>query len=42
MKPKGDGATIMVSGVSVAYHGWMGLEVILSPKVMAHGSMTIS
>ena len=31
MKPKGDGATIMVSGVSVACHGWMGLEVI-EPK----------
>ena len=36
VKPKGDGATIMVSGVSVACHGWMGLEVILSPTVMAH------
>ena len=31
MKPKGDGATIMVSGVSVACHSWMGLEVI-EPK----------
>ena len=31
LKPKGDGATIMISGVSVACHGWMGLEVI-EPK----------
>ena len=29
LKPKGDdGATIMVSGVSVACHGWLGLETI--------------
>ena len=31
MKPKGDGATIMVSGVSVPCHGWLGLETI-EPK----------
>ena len=31
MKPKGDGATIMVSGVSVACHGWIGLEIV-EPK----------
>ena len=31
LKPKGDGATIMVSGVSVACHGWLGLETI-EPK----------
>ena len=31
MKPKGDGATIMVSGVSVACHGWIVLEII-EPK----------
>ena len=28
MKPKGDGATIMVSGVLVACHGWMGFEMV--------------
>ena len=27
LKPKGDGATIMVSAVSVPCHGWLGLEV---------------
>ena len=31
LKPKGDGATIMVSGISVPCHGWLGLEV-LEPK----------
>ena len=31
MKPKGDGTTIMVSGVSVSCHGWLGLETI-EPK----------
>ena len=31
LKPRGDGATIMVSGVSVACHGWLGLETI-EPK----------
>ena len=31
MKPKGDGTTIMVSGVSVPCHGWLGLETI-EPK----------
>ena len=31
MKPKGDGATIMVSGVSVPCQGWLGLETI-EPK----------
>ena len=27
LKPKGDGSTIMVSGVSVPCHGWLGLTV---------------
>ena len=31
LKPKGDGATIMISGVSVSRNGWMGLESI-EPK----------
>lgn len=31
LKPKGDGATTMVSGVSVGCHGWLGLETI-EPK----------
>ena len=26
LKPKGDGATIMISGVSVPCHGWLGLQ----------------
>ena len=31
LKQKGDGATIMISGVSFSCHGWMGLEII-EPK----------
>ena len=31
LKPKGEGTSIMVSGVSVACHGWLGLETI-EPK----------
>ena len=31
MEHKGDGATIMASGVSVPCHGWFGLETI-EPK----------
>ena len=43
LKPKGDdGATIMVSGVSVACHGWLGLETQLKPKLMAPGIMSVS
>ena len=39
LKPKGDGATIMVSAVSVPCHGWLGLEVT-EPKT--DGSWTHS
>ena len=31
MKPKGDGATVMVSGVSVPCHGWIELQIV-EPK----------
>ena len=31
LKPKGEGISIMVSGVSVACHGWLGLETV-EPK----------
>ena len=37
MKAKGDGATIMVSAVSVPCHGWLGLETI-EPKTDACGA----
>ena len=37
LKPKGDGSTIMVSGVSVPCHGWLGLTVT-EPKT--NGSWT--